>query len=298
MPPLAKVKGASLADQLPDGSLAQRAIQGLKSAADWLGISDDASVETSMMGSLGPAGVVAPAITLVTKKPLTALLRKMAPRNAQGQMLDPQSYPNITAGVQEIVERFPRVASHLRGIRTGLTGARGEHIVPSHITERARRYGPEGLKGQDVGLIGINENLIEPSGAYETLAHEFGHAAQFLADPRNFNHRYGLYNRHLGYEMNPYEMSARFTGKNQGARRLGQAAPAGMPDAASRGAMTNDLRRLESLSEDNAMLWPLVRDRPGDAPTEALWRDMQTERALAELKAMTGLMRIKRTGSY
>lgn len=288
------VKGLAptLESQLPEGSLARRAVSGLKSAADWLGLSDDASVETSTMGPIGPA------ITMVTKKPLTELLRRLAPRTPEGRVLDPASYPNITDATSEIVERFPRVASHIYGIRTGLRDARGEHVIPRHLTELAQQRGAAGLREQPASLININEQLIEKDRPYQTLAHEFGHVAQFLADPRRFDKRYRLYGEQLGYGLNPYELSTRSIGRNQVARRAGGlpvgAFSAGQPQ--QRADAQHWLRQLEERANDAKLADFAFREDPqklNQARTQ-LWWDANRGLQEAADEALSALRQLRR----
>lgn len=160
------------------------------------------------------------AITLVTRKPLTELLKRLHPRTASGQMVDPQEFPRLTGAVQEVVERFPRTASHVNSISMlpPSSGHLGVMDVPHRITKQLQTHGPEAFRAWDqpVASIQLNEVLEQPHYTpLQTVSHEFGHVAQFLADPRGFARRYADAGTQFGYVDNPYEVGARFTGANQ-----------------------------------------------------------------------------------
>lgn len=178
---------------------------------------------------MGPAK----AITLVTKKPLTDLLRRLHPRNAQGMMVDPAEFPNITSAVQEAVERYPRVASHLNSIDTTLSGDDfGMFVVPNQFTKQIRSMGADRFKdtwGAPVAKIQLNP-VVEGinNEAINTVFHEFGHGAQYIMDPRRFDGTYDAATDrlvrslpNLAYALNPAETAARAIARRNVARAQG-----------------------------------------------------------------------------
>lgn len=233
MPKYATGTAPTLEAQLPEGSLARRAVAGLKKAGSWLGLDQDASVETSMMGPVGPA------ITMVTKKPLTELLRRLAPTDSLGMKLDPQQFPNITDAAQQVVETYPRVMSHAQSIMADLpTGGRrlGEINIPNRIAKWAQGQGTGAgdlyrrTQGDPIAKIRVNPDVESMAGRpLETLTHEANHLAGFIMDPRTYIDTSDAMQRayrsnfrqqgrsltdsgSLAYHLDPAEVSSRIAG--------------------------------------------------------------------------------------
>jgi hypothetical protein len=166
------------------------------------------------------------------------LLERLIPRNAMGEALDYRTNPKIYDALTNLIERHPRVSSHINGIEVTdqmPKGWRAAYQSNDRITKQIQTHGAEAWKNADRGHVGTVKISpeIEQSGAAESLAHEFTHAAQYIADPRRFNGTYDeitkAVNRRVspgarqqwrdpGYTFNPAEVSARAVGKRHQAR--------------------------------------------------------------------------------
>jgi hypothetical protein len=197
---------------------------------------------------MGPAK----AITLVTKRPMLDLLKKLHPRNAAGMLVDPQEFPNITDAVSETVTRYPRVASHLNSIDMTATGSDlGRFVSPNQYTKQIQSMGADAYRRNwdaPIGKIELNPSIETMTGRgapIDTLTHEFGHAAQYIADPRRFQATYDVARNSLnhgaggaarfilgdiGYKYNPAEIAARAIGA-RGMERYAGKRPTSYADA-------------------------------------------------------------------
>lgn len=202
---------------------------------------------------MGPAK----AITLVTKRPMLDLLKKLHPRNAAGMLIDPEEFPRITDAVGEVVTRHPRVASHLNSIDMSLAGQElGKFVSPNQFGKQIQSMGADAYRRNwdaPIGKIELNpliETLQLRGSPIDTLTHEFAHAAQFIADPRRFSPTYDHAGKvvssnaskmeHLlfpnpGYQYNPAEIAARAAGFRGMERSMG-ARPTNYRKAVSREA--------------------------------------------------------------
>jgi hypothetical protein len=195
-----------------------------------------------------PAGALAvPAITLAKRASQSELLERLLPRNAAGEALDYRQFPRIIDAVSDIIDRYPRVASHLDSISATLDEAGGEFgkfISPNQVTKQIRTMGAPAFKetGQRVGKLEINPAMETMGGRgapADTLAHEFAHAGQFIADPRRFQGTYDaagditegamsslaklISGGNAGYHQNPAEVAARAVGRRSMDRTAGRA---------------------------------------------------------------------------
>ncbi len=223
---------------------------------------------------MGPAK----AITLVTKKPLTELLKKLHPRDFVGRMVDPSEFPNIVNAVQEGVETVPRIASHLNSVNmdlSSLDGTMGLLDIPDRFRKQMKAVGPSAFKEQPVARMRLSpsiENLEGSLSPRDTVFHEMTHLAQFLADPTRFNptyeKAYGNIMRmvpprwipepagvprglgFLPYQFNPAEVGARATAAR---KTSGNAIPYG--DAVAR-----ELQDVQGVDRDYmTRLWQRAR---------------------------------------
>lgn len=174
---------------------------------------------------LGPAK----AITLVTKKPLTELLRRLHPRNAAGMMVDPAEFPETVDAVQGAVHLYPRVMSHLNSIAMDIPEAAealGKIRFPNHILKQLQAIGPDLWRRNDAGPVAsmhLNPAIEKYGGEHawgpvSTIFHEVGHLGQFVADPRRYDEASNNAARALKdigadpYALHPLEVSARAIG--------------------------------------------------------------------------------------
>lgn len=160
------------------------------------------------------------------------LLERLIPRTATGDALDYRQFPRTIDAVADLVKKYPRVASHLHGIDAGdlPEGWAGQLQVPDRITKYIRNMGGETYRnavGDPVARIRISPTIEQETGAFgpaNTLAHEFTHAAQYIADPRRFDGTYDAAKQGMhslipskvpnpGYELNPAEVAARAVGR-------------------------------------------------------------------------------------
>lgn len=208
-------------------------LQPLTSVADLLG-------DPLSAGDLGPSQAITLARRAAGGLPgrLTGeaeLLERLIPRNAMGEALDYRTHPNIYEALTNLIEKHPRVSSHINSIEASDTlpsSWNAAFSASDRITKQIQNHGAEAWKasGQGpVGLVKINPKIetMGPGQAAESLYHEFTHAAQYIADPRRFNGTYDevtkALNRRIppgpatqyldaGYQFNPAEVSARAVG--------------------------------------------------------------------------------------
>lgn len=169
------------------------------------------------------------------------LLERLIPRNAAGEALDYRQFPNTINAVADAIKRYPRVASHLDSIHAGIDDAStlGLFDVPHRITKQIQAQGPTAYRNwnQPVGRISLNPEAIEAADAISTVFHEFGHAGQYIADPRRFgdlNDKAFMlsakdYLAQNAYANNPSEIAARAIGRRAEGRAAG--APLSYRDA-------------------------------------------------------------------
>jgi hypothetical protein len=172
------------------------------------------------------------------------LLERLIPRTADGAAIDYREFPKTIDAVADLVKRYPRVASHVNSIDMGPMpqGWAGAMDVPHRITNYIRNLGGDTYRaavGDPVARIKITPDIESAGlsalmgdggtfGPAQTLAHEFAHAAQYIADPRRFDGTYDAAKAGVqqmvpskvrgqvsdpSYFFNPAEVAARAVGR-------------------------------------------------------------------------------------
>lgn len=211
-----------------------------------------------------PAAPITPAITMMTKRPMGELLRRLHPTDAIGKAIDPAAFPATMDAVRGVAEQFPRVMSHLQGVAMDLptiTNEYGRLSVPQHVLDWIRQHGVEAWKALQKGEVAkmrLNpkvETAVGQGSAAQTVFHEAGHLGQFIADPYRMhatsrtaqnilgqadNIRYR--NPDLAYQWDPIEVASRAIGK-RGEQRLAGVARTPYPQAIEEALAPGGLNR-------------------------------------------------------
>jgi hypothetical protein len=124
-----------------------------------------------------------------------------------GRMIGTETYRNMMKKIgmdkvgDEFAKRYPRIAAHIKPGLTNDPGRAGETLIGRE----------EAFTGANPNTVPVNLNPVASRNLRSTMAHEGTHVAQRLGRGDRFPNDYVDSNNILGYEMNPFEMSANRT---------------------------------------------------------------------------------------
>lgn len=178
--------------------------RGLRTASKWLGL-----------GGLGPAenpipmetGVVAPLISIFKDK-AARMLSTEAFKDSAAAAAQKMGAPAVQEAAERFAGQYPRVAAHMRILDAPKVGTwSGEAgVSPYGVTD------PVPVRFHTRGVASLQDPSFGFANALDTIYHEGTHVAQGLGN-KDLRQLYAYANDVVGYDRNPFEISAFNTGE-------------------------------------------------------------------------------------
>ncbi len=195
--------------------------RGLRTAAKWL-MPD----EVESAGQPLPVGPAAPLISMFRNKGM-----REAATQAFLTAAEKMGLPNLTEAAGHFASKYPRVAAHTNLVEEPFTGtfaAKAKPLYPAQVPDQVD------VELSHLGRQAVSDPVWGLANAKDLLHHEGTHVAQQLGN-KDLGHLYALANKAVGYNRNPFEISA---------YNAGEAAGLGLPRPKHPYNATEGLRQL------------------------------------------------------